>query len=67
MKTSLFLLLCCAAMQAFAQAYPTRAVRMIVPYPPGGGNDTLARLFAAKLSGPHGPAFGDAVAAEVGR
>jgi len=43
-------LLCCAAVQAFAQAYPSKAVRMIVPYPPGGGNDTLGRLFAAKLS-----------------
>jgi tripartite-type tricarboxylate transporter receptor subunit TctC len=33
-----------------AQAYPVRPVRLIVPYPPGGGNDTLARLFGAKLS-----------------
>ena len=66
MKTSLFLLLCCAAMQAFAQAYPIKAVRMIVPYPPGGGNDTLART--ADLGGKLGTrAFGDAVAAEVGR
>ena len=33
-----------------AQAYPTRPVRLIVPYPPGGGNDTLARLFGQKLT-----------------
>src|SRR5688572_22647228 len=33
-----------------ATAYPTKPVRLIVPYPPGGGNDTLARLFGAKLT-----------------
>ena len=31
-------------------AYPARPVRLIVPYPPGGGNDTLARLFGQKLT-----------------
>jgi tripartite-type tricarboxylate transporter receptor subunit TctC len=49
------LLLC--ALQAAAQTYPSKAVRMIVPYPPGGGNDTLARLFAAKLSDRMGQQF----------
>jgi tripartite-type tricarboxylate transporter receptor subunit TctC len=33
-----------------AQTYPTKPIRMIVPYPPGGGNDTLARLFGVKLT-----------------
>ena len=33
-----------------AGAYPQRPVRLIVPYPPGGGNDTLARLFGQKLT-----------------
>jgi tripartite-type tricarboxylate transporter receptor subunit TctC len=33
-----------------AGAYPVRPVRLIVPYPPGGGNDTLARIFGQKLS-----------------
>src|SRR5262245_5185265 len=31
-------------------AYPTRLVRIIVPYPAGGGTDTLARLLADQLS-----------------
>lgn len=39
-----------AAGTALAQAYPAKPIRLIVPYPPGGGNDTLARLFGAKLT-----------------
>jgi tripartite-type tricarboxylate transporter receptor subunit TctC len=32
-----------------AQSYPTRYIRMIVPYVPGGGTDTLTRTIAPKL------------------
>jgi tripartite-type tricarboxylate transporter receptor subunit TctC len=56
-RIALLLALCCAALPAVAQPYPSKAVRMIVPYPPGGGNDTLARLFAAKLSDRMGQQF----------
>ena len=35
---------------AVAQDYPTKTIRLIVPYPPGGGNDTLARIFGQKLT-----------------
>src|ERR1044072_4002168 len=35
---------------ARAQAWPTRFVRLIVPYPPGGGADAIARLLGAKLT-----------------
>ena len=34
---------------ARAQAYPTRPVRIIVGYPPGGANSTVARLVAQWL------------------
>jgi tripartite-type tricarboxylate transporter receptor subunit TctC len=33
-----------------AQAYPTRPVRLIVAYPPGGGGDTVARIIGGKLT-----------------
>ena len=37
--------------QLMAQDYPTRTVTLVVPYPPGGGVDVLARVFAERLSG----------------
>jgi tripartite-type tricarboxylate transporter receptor subunit TctC len=38
------------AAPALGQSYPTRPVRVIVPYPPGGGTDILARPIMAKVS-----------------
>jgi tripartite-type tricarboxylate transporter receptor subunit TctC len=39
-----------ASVVATAQDYPSRPVRIIVPYPPGGSNDLIARILAQKLS-----------------
>jgi tripartite-type tricarboxylate transporter receptor subunit TctC len=39
-----------AGAPAFAQSYPTKTVRMIIPYPPGGGTDTMGRLLSQKLT-----------------
>jgi tripartite-type tricarboxylate transporter receptor subunit TctC len=33
-----------------AQAWPTKQIRMIAPYPPGGGVDTVARAFSEKIA-----------------
>ncbi len=42
---------------AFAQAYPTHPVRMIVPFAPGGGTDAVSRILADTLSRRLGQAF----------
>lgn len=46
--------------RGFAQAYPTKPIRLIVPYPPGGGTDTFART----ISGPMGNALGQTIVVE---
>jgi tripartite-type tricarboxylate transporter receptor subunit TctC len=36
---------------ALAQDYPVKAIRMVVPFPAGGGSDVIARVTAQKMSG----------------
>ena len=54
---------CCATLGCFAahaQTYPTRAVRLVVPYVPGGGTDFTARVIAPRL----GEALGQQIVVE---
>ncbi len=50
-KFTLIALIALAAAPAFAQqAYPNRAIRFILPFPPGGGTDIVGRVLAQRLA-----------------
>jgi tripartite-type tricarboxylate transporter receptor subunit TctC len=55
-KTLAGLALAAAAVSAFA-AYPDKTVTMIVPFPPGGSTDAIARVIGQKLSEKFGQSF----------
>src|SRR5436309_8355536 len=40
-----------AASIAWGSDWPTKSIRFIVPYPPGGGTDVIARILQSQLSG----------------
>src|SRR5437899_9027310 len=51
MKKAIILVLgLCAAMAVSAHDWPGKPVRFIVPYPPGGGTDVIARIVQTRLS-----------------
>jgi len=36
----------CISTPAVAQAFPVKPIRLVIPYPPGGGSDTIGRPLA---------------------
>ena len=44
-----FACMLCATGAVWSQTFPTKLVRVIVPFPPGGANDIVARIVLAKV------------------
>lgn len=59
-RIAAILVAACAGAAASAQGWPTKPVRIVVPYPPGGGIDILARQLAEKFA----PQWGHPVVVE---
>src|SRR3954470_10620057 len=73
MRPLFAIVLLCIPLLAAGQAYPTKPIHLIVPFPPGGGNDTVARAIAQQVGPDLGqplvidnrPGAGGAVGAEL--
>ena len=50
LRTLVFLATCALALDAGAQAFPAKPLRLVVGYPPGGSGDFLTRLIADEMS-----------------
>jgi tripartite-type tricarboxylate transporter receptor subunit TctC len=49
LSVALMCLITALAAPALAADYPNRAIRMVVPFAPGGGTDVLGRIIAQRL------------------
>ena len=56
-KAAVLALGCAVLPAAFAQSFPARPVRVVIPFPPGGTLDAVGRMLAQKLSEQTGQAF----------
>jgi tripartite-type tricarboxylate transporter receptor subunit TctC len=50
MKTALVVLFALLSSLCFAQPYPSKPVRLVIPFPPGGSNDVVGRAIAQQLA-----------------
>jgi tripartite-type tricarboxylate transporter receptor subunit TctC len=50
MRANVFLSFCLAASCAFAEGYPSKPIRLLVPFPPGGSSDLVARSISPRMS-----------------
>jgi len=57
LRTALAAAVLAASGSAFAQAYPNKPVKVIIPFPPGGTLDVVGRMLAQKLSEQMGQTF----------
>jgi tripartite-type tricarboxylate transporter receptor subunit TctC len=56
-RAAALLLALAAPLFAYAQTYPAKSVRVVIPWPPGGSNDIVGRMAAQKLSEVMGQQF----------
>lgn len=49
-RVLLGLILCLLAQVCFAQSYPAKPIRLVIPWPPGGPSDLVGRIFSERLS-----------------